>query len=157
MHLPGDKFEENDKALRAPERLVGALKRLPRERVFVPRTVDDAVLAAARRQLRPEAKSGRGWWRLVPWAVGGAAAVIIGLITLQPGRDTPHDPVSARLEDLNNDGVLDVLDAFALAREIEVGVSRSDSRDMNGDGRTDRADVEFLLAKAVRLEKGGRS
>lgn len=156
MHLPDEQCENRDETLRAPAKLVSALKKLPQEEFFVPRTVDESILKAARKQLRPASKNRRNWWRLVPWAVGATTAVVVGLIMLQPQWVPPNVQAEARLQDLNHDGVIDVLDAFALARELEAGRTRPEARDLNGDGRTDQVDLGFLLAEVVRLDKGGR-
>ncbi len=59
--------------------------------------------------------------------------------------------------DLNRDGQVDILDAFALAREIKTGGHPSPQSDINGDGVIDDRDVSALAAKAVSLGKGGRS
>src|SRR6185369_1280179 len=54
-------------------------------------------------------------------------------------------------EDINRDGRVDVLDAFALARRIETGGTLDPRWDINGDGRVDRADVNVIAARAVNL------
>ena len=59
--------------------------------------------------------------------------------------------------DLNHDGKVDILDAFALARELRTGVRPTPQMDLNGDGVVDERDVATLAAQAVSLGKGGRS
>ena len=58
-------------------------------------------------------------------------------------------------EDINHDGRVDILDAFQLARELESGAKPA--ADLNGDGVVDQRDADLIAARAVRLEKGGRS
>jgi Dockerin type I domain len=68
-----------------------------------------------------------------------------------------HTRLAARNEDLNGDGVVDVLDAFALARELQQGQTPRPQLDLNGDGVVDERDVQILAARAVSLETGGGS
>jgi hypothetical protein len=60
-------------------------------------------------------------------------------------------------EDLNQDGRVDILDAFQLARELKNGKTQPATDDFDGDGKVDAMDVEYLAKRAVSLEKGGRS
>ena len=50
-----------------------------------------------------------------------------------------------------------MLDAFALARELEADAASRPQHDLNGDGVVDGRDVQILAARAVNLEHGGRS
>jgi hypothetical protein len=68
-----------------------------------------------------------------------------------------HSRSSGLVEDLNRDGVVDMLDAFALARQLEPGQAPRPQLDFNGDGRVDERDVQALAAQAVSLEAGGNS
>jgi len=52
---------------------------------------------------------------------------------------------------------VDMLDAFALARELQQGRTPRPQLDLNGDGVVDERDVEVLAARAVTLETGGHS
>src|SRR5581483_5488985 len=122
----------------APPALVAALKELPARRVFVPSTLDAAVLAAARRHLEPR-PARRGWiaqWRSWP-AFAGAALLLIALL-LWLGRTGGER--FAR-EDLNQDGRVDILDAFQLARELR---SAAKPVDVNGDGVVDDRDARWI-------------
>ena len=53
MRGPNDNFDEN---LDTPTALVNALRELPQEKIFVPPTLDEAVLRAARKHLEGEEK-----------------------------------------------------------------------------------------------------
>ena len=157
MPAPDHQAHE-DENLEAPPRLVSALQALRRLPDFVPPTVDQAVLRAARRQFRPRLAPRRLWLRFVPWAAGGVAALL--LLTLLPRllqhpRSSPDGSLAR--EDLNRDGRVDVLDAFALARQLKTGRAPSLQLDVNGDGVVDERDVQAIAAQAVKLEKGGRS
>ncbi len=153
MHQP-DEYEES---LGAPEKLVTALKRAPRDIPFIPPAVDSAVLRAAHQQLKP-----RRWQRVRPvWllrlatAAAGACALLLLLIQLQP---LSINPATLAREDINRDGRVDILDAFALARQLKAGPAGPGMLDINGDGVVDQRDVTAIAARAVQLPaKGGRS
>ena len=166
------------------EKLRAALSRLNARRIAVPAEKDDVILRAAREQLhsavgqasrlsnetaddRDARSASLGWLgglvsafrnsfsprRL---ALAGAAAVVIvavGALLFSGGRA----PLMAKSGDLNGDGVVDMLDAFALARELEAGAASHPQLDLNGDGVVDERDVQILAARAVSLEHGGRS
>jgi hypothetical protein len=120
----------------------------------VPPEVDRAILAQARRRLaRPR--------RLVirlRWAAGitAAAAVIMVGATLYFGTAGHNHPSSiihhqSAMADIDNNGRVDILDAFRLARHIEAGDVTEKNWDLNGDGRIDRTDVDAVAFAAVRL------
>jgi hypothetical protein len=159
MHTPDNNHHYPDEALEAPPKLVAALKRLPQARVFIPPTANEAVLRAARRHLEGPRHSWPSWFRFMPWAVAAAAVALLVAIPqfskrpdLAPGRDSAF----AR-RDLNRDGRVDILDAFALARQLKQGGAKNLQWDVNGDGVVDERDVAAIAARAVKLERGGHS
>jgi hypothetical protein len=159
MQLPDNNQPPQDEALEAPPRLVAALKRLPQEPIFIPPTADEAVLRAARRHLNPPQQPRPGWFRFLPWVA--AAAAILLLVALpqfskQPAPGPARDSKFAQ-GDLNHDGRVDILDAFALARQLKQRGTKNLQLDANGDGVVDDRDVSALAARAVRLERGGHS
>jgi hypothetical protein len=170
-----------DLELEAPPKLVAALKQLPTEKVFVPPTVDEAVMKAARQHfLQPEKKRNR-WFRLMPWTVataGFAAAVLVAypyakeFLGFGASAKTVHrgmkntDESGVQLqshglafvrEDVNHDGKVDILDAFTLAKKLQGRPFSDPGLDINRDGVVDHRDVEVIAARAVSLEKKGRS
>ena len=123
-------------------RLQRALARLEEPLPVVPRSVDDAIARAARARL------GRRPWfpfgpRLLRWLPPAAAAAL--LVWLAFG----HRAIPG---DLDGNGRIDILDAFALARRIEAGEGMDRALDVTGEGIVDRRDVDALAARAVRLE-----
>jgi len=147
------KQHPEEASLQAPEKLVEALNHLQKERIFVPPTVDHAVLRGAREHLRRLEGPQSGWKPWLSWAAMAAClalAIWLGERFSQPTRARPF----AR-EDINRDGHVDVLDAFALARRIETGGTLDPRWDINGDGRVDRADVNAIAARAVSLAQAG--
>jgi hypothetical protein len=139
----------------APAKLVAALKEPPSRRVFVPPSVDEAILAAARRQFAPQPRVRSRFFRtwLVWPAFASAIVVVAGLGYLL---SRPDEAARSAREDINRDGRVDILDAFQLARETQAGAP-SPARDLNGDGVVDRRDAEFIATCAVSLEKGRKS
>jgi hypothetical protein len=156
MQMANHNDGQEDAALQAPPKLLAELARLPRERLFVPPTIDEAVLREARRHLGKPQRPRYSWRLWIPRFA--AAAALVALLTYgfvrQGSRSRP--PVFAR-EDLNHDGRVDILDAFALARQLKSGLVPGPGQDINGDGVVDERDVETIAAQAVRLQKGGHS
>lgn len=154
---------------KAPAKLVAALKEPSARRVFVPPSVDAAVLKAAREHLArspaPRSPSGgeragvRGMFArlLRPWILWPTVATAcIALAGLAYFTSHSSHQQFAR-EDLNRDGRVDILDAFQLARETQSGVKPAAIADLNNDGVVDRRDAELIVTHAVKLEKGGKS
>jgi hypothetical protein len=53
--------------------------------------------------------------------------------------------------DMNGDGTVDILDAFRLAKLIEVRDPGAAGPDMNDDGEVNRLDVDAIARRAVAL------
>jgi hypothetical protein len=158
MQTPEDKRDVGNQDLDAPPELIAALKRSSQRPFFIPPTVDEAILDSARRHLAPRKARGFKWLLVMRW--GGAVAALVALLAILPRfvqRAGSGSNVVAVPGDLNHDGHVDILDAFALARELKSGAQPAASRDINGDGVVDERDVAALAARAVSLGKGGRS
>ena len=157
MNNSGTNTRHDGEEPKAPARLVAALKEPPSRRVFVPPTVDEAILGVARRHLTRSGRAGFSFFRswLVWPTVATACIALVGIIyfVTKPGRS----PAEFAREDLNEDGRVDILDAFQLAREVRSGTELSANLDLNHDGVVDGHDAEFIASNAVKLEKGGRS
>jgi hypothetical protein len=170
-----------------PELLRAALSRLNGCRITVPTQVDDAILQAARKHLagaqttevaetrelvshhfadRKQSQA-KVWCeefgaglreffavrRRFMWGGMAVAMVAVGVLVWLGGRSS----LAAGPEDLNGDGVVDMLDAFALARALQHTPASHPKLDFNGDGMVDERDVQTLATHAVSLEPGGRS
>jgi dockerin type I repeat protein len=137
----------------APARLVAALKEPPARRVFVPPVIDESILNSARRHLAGPASSPGRFTVLRSWLWPGIATACLVLFGLNYFIGRSNRDVA----DVNRDGQVDILDAFQLARGVQRGEKSVSEMDLNGDGIVDQLDAEIIAARAVKLDKGGRS
>ena len=141
-----DRDKQVDAGPRIPESLSADLAEAFGTTVDVPQEVDDRVLAIAHEQLarRPLRGHFRAWrWALPGAAVGAglaAAAAVAMLLWTGPVRG-----------DIDRNGRVDILDAFALARKVEASSPADPDWDINRDGVVDAADVDAIAMKAVAL------
>jgi len=143
--------QRNDETEPQAAKLAAALKKLPRERIFVPPYVDDSVLKAARKHL--EHTSAPRWKGFGRWMLWPAFALLVLVGWLAHTLTTREQEAFAR-EDVNRDGRVDIVDALVLAREIDAGRGMLD---LNGDGVVDRRDAEVIATDAVKLTKSKAS
>lgn len=152
-----------------PQDVVAALRTRYGPPGDIPKDRDESVLqdAAAHLQQISPAKpavapsSPRRW---AAWSVGTliAAALLVAIVPWNP--QEPENPTVAsavRLEagdqmesllrgDIDRNGTVNILDAYAMARNIEQGQARPEW-DQNGDGTTDRDDIDLIAQAAVTL------
>jgi hypothetical protein len=138
----------------------------PLEPLAIPEERDRVVIELARERAaairRESEQRPRRVLRTVAWAVPLAAAAVVALLIVMPtltDETAPAEsrtPVAAGPDDVNRDGRVDILDAFALARAVESGRS-DDALDANRDGKVDDADVERVSMSAVALAARGGS
>jgi hypothetical protein len=151
MNEPESENEQRE----APARLVQALADLNKKRLFIPPATDEAVLSEARRHFRKfdiRRSRSRSWGR---WAAL-AASLALGawLVQTWTGARRSAPAVSTNVPgDIDGNGAVDILDAFALARLMEHDPSRAQQWDLNGDGKIDSLDVELVALRAVNLEE----
>jgi hypothetical protein len=62
--------------------------------------------------------------------------------------------VSLIQADVDGNGTVNILDAFALARHVDAQRPSEAKWDLNADGLVDRRDVDTVALAAVRLNKG---
>lgn len=91
--------------------------------------------------------------RALKWGVAAAAGLALGAFLMVRTVWAPSHPAMALAEDVNGDGSVDILDAFALERAIAGAGTRL--VDVNGDGAVNRLDVDRIAIRAVRLGEGG--
>lgn len=146
-----------------PQRLADDLRRLYPPGPAVLPGVEGAILARVRARFGRRRRINRTLAFI--GAVSAAAAVVMFAVLLnrnpqimqiaqmkKDGR-VPSSATATR-EDIDGNGRVDILDAFALARRIESGQAAGAATDLDGDGQTGQADVKLIASAAVRLERG---
>ncbi len=126
--------------------------------IEVPSDVDNAVLAAARSALSECRRGRRSTLRWARWTAAAAALTLVlwlgSLLTTRPAAlRSASAPIASVPGDLDRSGRVDILDAFALARQLDSDIAPP-LGDFNGDGLIDRADVDAIAMAAVRLTEG---
>lgn len=141
----------------APKALTEDLRAFYGAKPSVPREVDEIVLLAARERFA--VRRGR---RILRWIIppAAAAAILLGVWMAAPQFSRRPEPLAFVREDFDRNGTVDILDAFAMARQIEsAGLSDRhaglDGRrwDLTGDGSVDRKDLDVIAYEAVRIRK----
>ncbi len=138
------------------ERIARILKeRAARLADRIPPEADRAVLAFIDDRARSIARAPRRarTVRWVAWAAAAALAAAVGVWTISGTRRSPAVPPVA--EDIDHSGTVDILDAFLMARRLELDAEKPASWDLNRDGRVDGADVDLVAQKAVAVTKEG--
>ena len=149
---------------KAPAKLVTDLKGLHKEHIFVPPKVDQSILNAAREHLGEtsrepvEQEAATQPWipQWAPWAAAAASLMLLLFLTLPGEKQPPISVAKISPMDINEDGQVDILDAFTLASRIEHR-TLEEKWDINGDGQVNQADVEEISDFAVKLEPEGKS
>jgi hypothetical protein len=93
---------------------------------------------------------------LLSWVATTTAVVVAAFLILVRFKPATN-PAAFAKEDINQDGHVDILDAFAAARQLKQGTVSNPHLDINGDGAVDERDIRAIATQAVKLEKGGPS
>ena len=154
MHDEEKHFDE-ESDLRVSNKLSADLRALFKPDIPVPPEVDRAITDRAYQQLIHRQKQRR----IFRWsACAGAAAVVIFVfmldITREPRPTAFRTGIIAAKTDIDQNGSVNVLDAFQLARHIESTGHPNMKWDINHDGSVNRDDVDLVAFAAVRLDKG---
>ena len=159
-----------DDRIDAPEELIDALADLHNERFFIPPSVDESIMAAAKKHLTP-IPAPRKRSNIIAWSGWGvalaASVVLVVSLTIRSPKplssemaDATPAPEAAvaspafKREDINQDQSVDILDAFALARQLENGGAVQTKMDFNNDGVINRGDVDWIAQISVKIGKG---
>ncbi len=119
--------------------------------------LDEAVLSAVRDEFaaRRRRRMTHAWGRRAG-AVAAIAGLALVVVVAWPGGSTPPGQRLARdPADLNADGVVDILDVYALAKAVDRSYPPAAVCDVNADGTIDRLDVDALAGRVVRLDNAG--
>ena len=152
--------------LRVSSRLSTDLNALFEPQVGVPAEADRAVMDKAHKHFAAMQSGKRRRLRIHwGWRIAAAAAVIVLAFSLdltkQPEPTTDNlslvravrePPLQA--VDIDRNGRVDILDAFKLARHIELAGRTEKEWDINNDGLVDQKDVDVVALAAVHLDKG---
>lgn len=124
-----------------PEALKNVLRQADTVAPLIPKSLDDEILAMAREQFadRPEDGSSRTWY----YPAGLAATALLGVwiftnVTLFPANEFLAD-------DFDGSGQVDVLDAFALARQQDFSDPQVQQQ------------VQTLMSRIVTIAPGGNT
>ena len=141
--------EELDDLPELPSGLASELKSRHGPVPEIPEAIDRAILTDAQRHLHQtipvRARANRRW----RFAVIGSSVAAACMLLFALNRQEPQQPASVA-RDFDGNGRVDILDAFAIAREIQHGRNQP-GFDINGDGRLTQADVNEIAQRAVTL------
>ncbi|MEJ7593436.1 MAG: dockerin type I domain-containing protein [Planctomycetaceae bacterium] len=149
-----------------PDSVRAALKNRYGPIPSVPSEIDNAILADARRHfeqhgpatLLPARRRRVSAWQWTAIATTVTAACVM-LFALRPQQPDQESSVATRSDaslpdndlrgDVDLNGRVDILDAFAMARQFRDG--SAEHRDFNHDGRFDELDIDLVAHEAVKL------
>jgi len=131
------------------------LKRLYQSPGHVPDSIDRAILS----QL--PVPSTRAYRIRVYRTVAAFAAligIVIGLLVFTQGETNISTDEQAQTStfartDIDQNGTVNILDAYSLARHIKSQQPARPTWDLNADGRINQADVDLVAYTAVRLSR----
>ncbi len=114
--------------------------------ILVPKSTDGEVLAQAKAHFAQVSRE-RSKVVRISWLAAAACVALLAIFGLQHLERGRYDRA-----DIDHNGRVDILDAFALARRLQQGSQRG--VDINGDGVVNKADVDAIASQAVKW-KGG--
>ena len=164
--------EFHDSELRLPEEIRSGLKNRYGPVPDVPSEIDRAILADARlhfeqsrginRRLATRRRISTWQWTAIASTIAAACVAFVVWRPQSPRQQNESflamdaiESTEARLNDsglstdIDLNGRVDILDAFAMARQIRDGDSQA--RDFNQDGRFDQLDIDLVAREAVKL------
>lgn len=161
-----DDVGANDTGEEVPDAVKAALRKRFGPVPNVPSNIDQSILADARRHFEqhgPAALRPARWRRVSAWqwtAIGSTvAAACVLFFAMKPQRPQQETSLASKsiaqsadaelTSDVDLNGRVDILDAFAMAREMRSG--RGLFRDLNRDGLFDQLDVDLVAQEAVKL------
>ncbi len=142
--------------LRVSQKFSEDLNILFKPQFSIPPEVDRAVLDQAHQRFTQKHWSHHILRHISIWRIAAAAAIIIFAFSLnltqKPEPTTSQSLlVEARAADIDENGRVDILDAFKLALYVESAERTDKKWDFNGDGLVNSNDVDLVASAAVRL------
>ena len=147
---------DEDRHFDSPRKLVEDLRALFDVDIAVPPELDERILTMAQRRFarrRPRLLVLR-WPAVATATVCVLVAIIVSFHEKQTGVTPPAQLALVSREDFDHNGQVDILDAFALARQIRDSDEEEEEWDINGDGLVNQKDVDVVALAAVSLERG---
>jgi hypothetical protein len=162
-----DTHENTDDQL--PEGVVESLRQMYRRQTDIPSQRDNQILQDAaqhlQRSVQPVRRARpRRLWAFAAASLVSAAGILLMLRTdpmssdLSPTADlslqsshAEDDAVAFDRSDIDRNGQVDILDAFALARHLDSNPPANADWDQNGDGQLNQYDVDHVARIAVML------
>jgi hypothetical protein len=121
---------------------------------------DEAIRLAIHRQFAGATRSRWRIRRLAPWAAAAATITLACFAWFTLNRQhaaTPPAIAQFNSMDVDRNGRINILDAFALARQLHSGQPAEQRLDVNNDGVVDARDVDAIAMEAVSLNGGAAS
>jgi len=138
-----------------PQRLLDDLNAAYGRTPRVSGEVERAILSSAGARLM--GIRARNRWRVaVSWGAGIAAAAMLLIairVVILPRYESPQ-PVARQTQSPASQPRPTMLDAYLLARRIQLGEKLSKQWDLNSDGVVNQADARVMAQAAVKLEGG---
>lgn len=161
---------ENEQFDTLPPAIIDALRELDGPAVMPDVRHDADVFSGARQHLAQIHRKNRNLRLFFAGSIGGAlaAAAMVGIVVYlgnPPGNaeqeradlamkeSVPTFTQTAEPGDIDHSGSVDILDAYALARQIEQGQA-SKQLDLNRDGSIDQRDIDLIVGQAISLNPG---
>ena len=152
-----------------PDHIVDELQQFDAMPFAVPTMLDKTIIRDAHEYLAasPAPPPTRRWFRVAVAVSSVCAALLLFTVTrwtndtdrsAQPltaqawneSADMKRIQLPANPRDIDENGTVDILDAYALARRLESGKS-TDTWDFNSDGQLDESDIQLVAFDAVML------
>jgi len=150
--MKADEHPDNMTSLDAPKELIRDLKALYDPSIEISDEIDRSVAAAAWSHFAGKRRRFPGYIR---WVGAAAAAMLVTLLLVKPEPGDlldEADRIALTIAgDFDGSGQVDILDAFALAREFKEGERVGEQWDLNGDGCVDDLDVRRVGMLAVAI------
>ncbi len=124
-----------------------------------PSQIDQTILHRAEQHLHPLGRS-RTNTKLLRWSgVAVAIAACLMIMFWMNISDTakqiqPPNMIAVNPKDINNNGKVDIMDAFTLAKAIENNKTPQATWDINKDHKINQQDVDAIALAAVQLSQG---